>query len=205
LQGKKKYRVAVTDSADGMLVEHAVFLARASIEAADGLLSQFDKMAARIADNPFQFPIADELDVMGTLPGTYRKCLFGSLKSFGAISMGAISPLGKPLMGDLGGARGARTSMGIAHACEDSPRKAFRRLFRASANNLPAADAPSGAACPARRPNSAPPVSGARSACGGFSRPCGAGPLCHQWSCAMPQFFPPACGAAFRHIRWAAG
>jgi plasmid stabilization system protein ParE len=59
-----------------MLDEHADFLAQISVDAADRLLSRFEKIIARLADNPFQFPIADELDIPGVPPNTYRKCLF---------------------------------------------------------------------------------------------------------------------------------
>jgi len=58
------------------MAEHADFLAQVSIEAADRLLSQFEKIAARIAENPFQFPIADELDATDITVGICRKCLF---------------------------------------------------------------------------------------------------------------------------------
>jgi plasmid stabilization system protein ParE len=59
-----------------MMAQHADFLAQVSIEAADRLLSQFEKIADRIADNPLQFPIADELDFPDIEPGACRKCLF---------------------------------------------------------------------------------------------------------------------------------
>ena len=59
-----------------MLLEHADFLAQASLNATDRLLSRFGQIIARIADNPFQFPFADGLDVLGIPQNTYRKCLF---------------------------------------------------------------------------------------------------------------------------------
>ena len=35
----------------------------------------FKKVIGRIADNPFQFPFADTLDVLNIPPNTYRKCI----------------------------------------------------------------------------------------------------------------------------------
>jgi plasmid stabilization system protein ParE len=58
-----------------MMDEHADFLAQVSVNAAGRLLSRFEKIAERIAENPFQFPIADELDVPTLPPDTFRKCL----------------------------------------------------------------------------------------------------------------------------------
>jgi len=69
LQSTRQYEVRVTEPAEGMLLEHAGFLAQVSLNAADRLLSKFDLMLARIADNPFQFPFADELDVPNIPPG----------------------------------------------------------------------------------------------------------------------------------------
>jgi len=71
-----KYNVTVSENARIMLLEHIDFLARISIEAAERLMSQFDRIVERIADNPFQFPIADDLDVPYIPPKLYRKCLF---------------------------------------------------------------------------------------------------------------------------------
>ena len=76
MQSTEKYKVTVNEKAGNMLDEHADFLAQVSIDAADRLLSRFEKIIARLADNPFQFPYADELDIPGLLPNTYRKCLF---------------------------------------------------------------------------------------------------------------------------------
>jgi plasmid stabilization system protein ParE len=76
LQSTKKYRVTVYENAVDMLDEHADFLAQVSFDAAVRLLSQFEKIIARLADNPFQFPIADALDIPNIPPDTYRKCLF---------------------------------------------------------------------------------------------------------------------------------
>jgi len=59
-----------------MLLGHVDFLAQISIEASERLMFQFDQILKRIADNPFQFPIADDLDVPNIPPNVYRKCLF---------------------------------------------------------------------------------------------------------------------------------
>ena len=49
---------------------------RESTNAAQRLVSSYKKSLGRIADNPYQFPIADDLDVPGIPPDTYRKCVF---------------------------------------------------------------------------------------------------------------------------------
>jgi plasmid stabilization system protein ParE len=59
-----------------MLREHADFLAQISPDAAERMMFRFDKIGDRLAENPYQFPVADELDVPGIPPDTYRKCLF---------------------------------------------------------------------------------------------------------------------------------
>ena len=76
MQSTKQYEVRVTEPAENMLLEHAEFLAQVSLNAADRMLSKFDLILARIADNPFQFPMADELDAPSLPPKLYRKCLF---------------------------------------------------------------------------------------------------------------------------------
>jgi hypothetical protein len=81
----------------------------------------------------------------------------GAISPSAAASSGAISPLGQPTWERLGGVRGGRTWGRLRAQVSTPPATADRRLFRASANNLPAAAGPSGAACPARRPNSADP------------------------------------------------
>jgi plasmid stabilization system protein ParE len=60
-----------------MLLLHTEFLARVSPSAARRLLADFRKAAKLLADNPFMFPFADELDVPGIPPETYRRCAFG--------------------------------------------------------------------------------------------------------------------------------
>ena len=59
-----------------MFSRHVRFLKRESYNAARRLVSSYKKSAVRIADNPYQFPIADDLDAPGIPPDTYRKCLF---------------------------------------------------------------------------------------------------------------------------------
>jgi len=71
-----KYNVTVFENARIMLLEHVDFLAQVSVEAAERLMSQFDRAVERIGDNPYQFPIADDLDVPYLPPKLYRKCLF---------------------------------------------------------------------------------------------------------------------------------
>ena len=72
----KKYNVSLARRADIMLLLHTEFLARVSLAAARRLLTDFKRINARLADNPYQFPFADDLDVPGIPPDTYRKCLF---------------------------------------------------------------------------------------------------------------------------------
>jgi plasmid stabilization system protein ParE len=73
----KKYKVILDPDSKEMFSGHVRFLKRDSPNAAHRLVLSYKKSIARIADNPFQFPIADELDIMGIPPDTYRKCLFG--------------------------------------------------------------------------------------------------------------------------------
>jgi plasmid stabilization system protein ParE len=71
-----KYNVTVFENARIMLLEHVDFLAQISIEAAVRLMSQFDRAIERIGDNPFQFPVADNMDAPDLPPNAYRRCLF---------------------------------------------------------------------------------------------------------------------------------
>jgi plasmid stabilization system protein ParE len=73
----KKYKVILDPDSKEMFSGHVRFLKRDSPDAAHRLVLSYKKSIARIADNPFQFPIADELDILGIPPNTYRKCLFG--------------------------------------------------------------------------------------------------------------------------------
>ena len=73
---QKTYNVTLARSADGMLLAHIEFLARVSPAAARRLLTDFKKAIGRIENNPFEFPFADEVDALGILPETYRKCIF---------------------------------------------------------------------------------------------------------------------------------
>jgi plasmid stabilization system protein ParE len=70
-----KFAVTVARRADRMLLSHSRFLAQVSPAAAGRLLLGFRKMTRRLADNPYQFPFADELDAPGLPMETYRKCL----------------------------------------------------------------------------------------------------------------------------------
>ena len=73
---KRKYSVELSLRAEVMLLKHTEFLARVSPAAARRLIRNSKEAKGRIADNPYQFPFADELDVPGILRETYRKCLF---------------------------------------------------------------------------------------------------------------------------------
>jgi len=73
---REKYKVLLAGRADKMLLAHTEFLSRVSIVAARRLLNDFKKVTAFLAENPLQFPFADELDVPDIPPETYRKCLF---------------------------------------------------------------------------------------------------------------------------------
>lgn len=74
MQGK--YRLAVTSNAKKMFSEHVRFLNQECPSAADRLVVSYKKALMRIADNPFQFPVADELDIPGLPSNIFRKCLF---------------------------------------------------------------------------------------------------------------------------------
>jgi plasmid stabilization system protein ParE len=73
---EKSYSVSIARRADSMLLAHTEFLAKVSPIAARRFLADFKKSIKRIVENPFQFPYADELDVPGIPPKTYRKCIF---------------------------------------------------------------------------------------------------------------------------------
>ena len=73
---KATYNVRLARRADRMLLSHTEFLAQVSTAAARRLLTDFKKTMKRLSDNPMAFPFADELDVPGIPPETYRKCVF---------------------------------------------------------------------------------------------------------------------------------
>ncbi|MDR0425154.1 MAG: type II toxin-antitoxin system RelE/ParE family toxin [Clostridiales Family XIII bacterium] len=72
----QNYRVRLARRADEMLLSHTEFLAQVSPAAACRLLADFRKTTKLLADTPCMFPFADELDVPGIPPETYRKCVF---------------------------------------------------------------------------------------------------------------------------------
>ena len=74
--GDKKFKVILARRAEYMMLSHTEFLSRVSTASARKLLSEFKKVTNRIADNPHQFPYADELDAKGVSPQTYRKAVF---------------------------------------------------------------------------------------------------------------------------------
>jgi plasmid stabilization system protein ParE len=57
-----------------MLLSHVDFLARVSGKAARRLIFDFRAVMDSIAENPFSFPFADEIDAAGIPINTYRKC-----------------------------------------------------------------------------------------------------------------------------------
>jgi plasmid stabilization system protein ParE len=61
-----------------MLLKHTEFLANVSPYAARRLVSDFRKGVQEICRNPFLFPFADDMDVPGMPPETYRKYIFGN-------------------------------------------------------------------------------------------------------------------------------
>jgi hypothetical protein len=67
---KNKYTVSVAQLADEMLLTHTEFMSRVSISAARKLISEFRKIKDRLAEDPYQFPFADDLDVPGISPKT---------------------------------------------------------------------------------------------------------------------------------------
>jgi plasmid stabilization system protein ParE len=71
-----KYSVILAHRADTMLLSHIEFLARVNANAARHLIKDFKKMTEMLAENPFQFSFADELDVPDIPIETYRKCIF---------------------------------------------------------------------------------------------------------------------------------
>jgi plasmid stabilization system protein ParE len=72
----QKYEVSLSRSAERMLLQHTEFLAQVSPASARRLISSLVKVKSRLSDNPYQYPFADDLDVSGIPPVTYRKCLF---------------------------------------------------------------------------------------------------------------------------------
>ena len=73
-----KYNVIFSRRSDKMLLSHTEFLARISPAAARKMLAEFNKLAARLAENPLLFPFADELDAQGIPPEMYRKAFFSN-------------------------------------------------------------------------------------------------------------------------------
>ena len=68
-----KYEVIVSRRADEMLVQHARFLARVSVPAAERMVSEFESVLDALEDNPYQYPVDNDYN----LPkGAYRKALF---------------------------------------------------------------------------------------------------------------------------------
>lgn len=70
---KKHYEVIVSRSAEQMLKNHILFLARVSINAARRLRKEYAEVLDALEENPYQFPPEEDMD----LPDEYRKALFG--------------------------------------------------------------------------------------------------------------------------------
>ena len=68
-----KYTVIVSRRADEMLIQHAKFLARVSVPAAEKMVLEFELILDSLEENPYQYPVDDDCN----LPkGMYRKALF---------------------------------------------------------------------------------------------------------------------------------
>lgn len=68
-----KYFVVVSRRADEMLIQHARFLARVSVPAAERMVSEFELVLDSLEQNPYQYPVDEDYN----LPrGMYRKALF---------------------------------------------------------------------------------------------------------------------------------
>jgi hypothetical protein len=68
-----KYSVVFSNRTNLTLARHIEFMARVDPNAARNLLADFQAAAARIGDNPFLFPYADDGDIPGIPKDTYRK------------------------------------------------------------------------------------------------------------------------------------
>jgi len=73
---RKKYNVILAEQADRMLLLHIEFLARVSTTAARKLISDFKNLKKKLSLDPLLYPYADNLDVPGIPPDTYRKSIF---------------------------------------------------------------------------------------------------------------------------------
>jgi len=88
---RKKYKVILAEHADRMLLAHTEFLARVSIPAARKLICEFKDLKNNLSINPHQYPYADDLDVPGIPPNTYRKgVFFGRYKALFLIENSAV-------------------------------------------------------------------------------------------------------------------
>ena len=62
---KERFDVRLGNRADRMLLAHTEFLAGVSPPAARKLLAEFRNVKNRLAEDPYMYPYADELDVPG--------------------------------------------------------------------------------------------------------------------------------------------
>lgn len=67
-----EYKVIVSEAANLMLVEHARFLSRVSINAANRLIDAFEKAAKSLETMPLRYPVDSNIEPL--VP--YRKIIF---------------------------------------------------------------------------------------------------------------------------------
>jgi plasmid stabilization system protein ParE len=67
---RRRYDVVVSEKARGMLFEHACFISRVSIEAAEELFDQFEKHVVSLEDMPERCPLYENPYIK---PNKYRK------------------------------------------------------------------------------------------------------------------------------------
>jgi plasmid stabilization system protein ParE len=60
-----------------MLMNHTVFLAKDSPSASVKLIETFAECLNKIETNPLMYQFADNKDIPGVQPKTYRRCVFG--------------------------------------------------------------------------------------------------------------------------------
>lgn len=68
-----KYKIIFAQRVDQMLLRHIEFLTCVSVPAARRFYQEFETILYKIEDNPFQFPVEEDLNLPS---GRYRKALF---------------------------------------------------------------------------------------------------------------------------------
>ena len=66
---RPNYQIILARRVDGMLLRHVSFLARVSVPAAKKFRAEFAHLLERLAQNPMQFPVEEELNLPS---GQYR-------------------------------------------------------------------------------------------------------------------------------------